>query len=310
MRQIVVGTRGSLLALAQARWVVARLKEEWPDTEFKLQTINPRPGKEAPTGSDSRLALVQDLRAALADNRIHIAIHNLKDVPTAPVEGLEVAAISKRIEARVALVGRAGCKSLEGLPQGARVGVSSPLRTALLRAYRPDVIALDLRGEVDARLEALTTLEYDAVLLAAADLVQLELRNRIDDLIAPDIIMPTPGQGALALEVRADDDIAAECAYGIHHHASDDRITAERAFLSGLGDDPRAPVGALAVISDDGVLTLEGCVADPDGQQVIRASIEGDPDEAEDLGAELAEDVLAQGGTALLKKAGVERPAK
>ena len=307
MRQIVVGTRGSLLALAQARWVVARLKEEWPDTEFKLQTIASRPGK---VGDDPRLTLVQDLRAALADNRIHIALHNLKDVPTAPAPEIEVAAITKRIEARVALVGRANCKSLEGLPQGSRVGVSSPLRTALLRAYRSDVIAKDLRGEVDARLEALTTLEYDAVLLAAADLIQLELRNRIDDLIAPDIITPTPGQGALALEVRADDDIAAECAYGIHHHASDDRITAERAFLSGLGDDPRAPVGALAVIGDDGVLTLEGCVADPEGSQVIRASIEGDPDEAEDLGAELAEDVLAQGGTALLNKAGVERPAK
>jgi hydroxymethylbilane synthase len=309
MRQIVVGTRGSLLALAQARWVVARLKEEWPDTEFKLQTIHPKPGKDS-AGLDPRLLLVQDLRAALADNRIHIALHNLKDVPTAPAEGLEVAAITKRLETRVALVGRAGCKSLETLPQGARVGVSSPLRTALLRAYRPDVIVRELRGEVDARLEALTTQEYDAILLAASDLVQLELRNRIDDLIAPDIIMPTPGQGVMALEVRADDDMAAECAYGIHHHASDDRITAERAFLNGLGDDPRAPIGALAVIGDDGVLTLEGCVADPDGQNVIRASIEGDPDEAEDLGAELAEDVLAQGGAALLKKAGVVPTAK
>jgi hydroxymethylbilane synthase len=300
MRQIVVGTRGSLLALAQARWVVARLKEEWPETEFKLHTVNARVSKS----NDPRAALVDDLEQALLNSKIDIALHNLKDLPVHQPDGLEIASVTRRLEARVALVGRAGCKSLENLPEGATVGVSSPLRTALLRAYRPDLNVRELRGEVDARLAALSTGEFDAVLLAASDLIQLELRNRIDDLIGPDIIMPTPGQGALGLEVRSDDDLANECAYGIHHRASDDRITAERAFLNGLGDDPRAPVGALAMVGDDGMLTLEGCVAALDGSSVIRASIEGDPDEAEDLGAELAEDILAQGGAELLKKLG------
>ena len=295
MRHIVVGTRGSSVALAQARWVVAQLKEEWPETEFRLSTV--------PAKTTSEHASVAELERALSEKRIDIAVHSLWDLPLEQPEGLEIASIPRRLEARVALVGRAGCKSLVALRSGAVVGVTHPLREALLRNYRPELTPKTLFGDVDDRLAALGVGDVDALLISASDLMRLELRNRMDELIAADIILPLPGQGAMALEVRDDDDLANECAYGIHHRASDDRITAERSFLQGLGGSQNAPIGALATIGEDGTLTLEGCVAVLDGSQVIRASIEGDPEEAEDLGAELAEDVLKQGGEALLKVA-------
>jgi hydroxymethylbilane synthase len=290
-RQIVVGTRGSTVALAEARSVVARLKEEWPETDFRLSTITAKGGGLA--GSD-------DLERALTEERINIAVHALEEFPVVQAEGLELASIPRRLEARVALVGRAGCKSLATLPDGSTIGLTGALRLALVKNFRPDLIVRILEGDLDDRLEALVS-GCDAVLMSGSDLLRAELRNRIDELIAPDVILPAPGQGAIALEVRSEDSLGLECAYSIHHRVSDDRVTAERAFLEGLGGNLRAPIGALAVIGEDGTLTLEGCVAAPDGSQVIRASIEGDPDEAEDLGFELADDVLKQGGEALLK---------
>ena len=290
-RQIVVGTRGSTVALLEARSVVARLKEEWPETDFRLSTITAKGGGLAGSG---------DLERALTEERINIAVHALEDFPVVQAEGLELASIPRRLEARVALVGRAGCKSLATLPDGATIGLSGALRLALVKNFRPDLIVKMLEGDLDDRLEALVS-GCDAVLISGSDLLRAELRNRIDELIAPDILLPAPGQGAVALEVRSEDSLGLECAYSIHHRVSDDRITAERAFLEGLGGNLRAPIGALAVIAEDGTLTLEGCIAAPDGSQVIRASIEGDPDEAEDLGFELADDVLKQGGEAILK---------
>ncbi len=297
MRSIVVGTRGSSLALAQTRWVIARLKEEWTETEFKLQTI---PDATKPA---SKLKALED---ALIAKRVDIVVQTLKDVALQQPETLEVASIPKRLEARDALVGRAGCKNLASLEASARLGVNGAHRLAFLRSFRPELELIELSGDVEARLEALGSGQVDAFLLAANDLLRLEYRNRIDELVSPDLILPAPGQGAIALITRDDDDIATEVAYSIHHHASDDRITAERAFLEGvlpkgtmfMGNHA---IGALASISDDGVLTLEGAIAAPDGSKVIRATIEGEAEEAEDLGFELAEDVLAQGGAELMK---------
>ncbi len=296
MRSIVVGTRGSPIALAQARWVISRLKEEWPDNDFRLHTIVSKGAVEGTRGTRAK-----ELQEALLTSKIDIAIHHLRDLPYAPTEDLEVASIPRRLEARDALVGRAGFKSVTGLPQAARLGVSGLLRRALLGSYRPDLVLMDIKGDMDDRLEALGAGEYDAIILPAGDLQQLEMRNRIDEIIDAQILLPAPAQGAMALEVRSDDDIASEVAYCLQHRPSDDRVTAERAFLSGVKGESKA-VGALATIGNDGTLTLEGCVASPDGAQMIRASIEGDPEEAEDLGSELAQDVLARGGAALLKE--------
>ena len=307
MRTVTVGTRGSTLALAQTRWVIARLKEEWPETDFRLQTISTK-------GDVSRQSLgslaqkgdkgfwVKEIEDTLLQKRIDIAVHSLKDLPTEQPEGLEVASIPKRVDARDVLVGREGMKKLTDLPQGARVGTSSIRRKAFLKAYRPDLQVLDLRGNIDTRLAALGTGDYDAIILAAAGLIRTELRHRIDEFIEPDIMLPAPGQGALALETRADDDLSIEVAYAIHDHLTDDRITAEREFLAGLGAGCMAPVGAHASVKG-GVLTLEGWVAALDGSKVIRAETSGDASECADMGAELAADMLAQGAKELIEGA-------
>ncbi|WP_407569783.1 hydroxymethylbilane synthase [Deinococcus altitudinis] len=307
MRSITVGTRGSTLALAQTRWVVARLKEEWPDTDFRIQTISTK-GDRSQESLSSMAAKgdkgfwVKEIEDALLSSRIDIAVHSLKDLPTVQPEGLEVASIPQRVDARDVLIGKEGMKRLAELPAGARIGTSSVRRKAFLRAYRPDLNILDLRGNIDTRLGALSSGDYDAIILAAAGLIRLELRPRIDEFLEADVMLAAPGQGALALETRSEDDLSVEVAYAIHDRNTDDRITAEREFLAGLGAGCMAPVGAHATIKN-GVVTLEGWVGAVDGSQVIRATTSGDVAECADLGAELAQDMLAQGAAALIEAA-------
>ncbi|WP_407540633.1 hydroxymethylbilane synthase [Deinococcus radiomollis] len=307
MRSITVGTRGSTLALAQTRWVVARLKEEWPDTDFRIQTVSTK-GDRSQESLSSMAAKgdkgfwVKEIEDALLSSRIDIAVHSLKDLPTVQPEGLEVASIPQRVDARDVLIGKEGMKRLAELPQGARIGTSSVRRKAFLRAYRPDLNILDLRGNIDTRLGALSSGDYDAIILAAAGLIRLELRPRIDEFLEADVMLAAPGQGALALETRSEDDLSVEVAYAIHDRNTDDRITAEREFLAGLGAGCMAPVGAHATIKN-GVVTLEGWVGAVDGSQVIRATTSGDVAECADLGAELAQDMLAQGAAALIEAA-------
>lgn len=309
MRTVTVGTRGSTLALAQTRWVVARLKEEWPDTDFRIQTISTKGDRNRESlaslaGKGDKGFWVKEIEEALLSGQIDIAVHSLKDLPTAQPEGLEISSIPKRVDARDVLIGKEGMKRLADLPQGARVGTSSIRRKAFLKAYRPDLIVKDLRGNIDTRLAALAGDEYDAIILAAAGLIRTEMRHRIDEFIEPDVMLPAPGQGALALETRSgpEHDLIIEVAYAIHDHPTDDRITAEREFLAGLGAGCMAPVGAHASIKG-GVLTLEGWVGAVDGSKVIRATSIGDPAECADMGAELAADLLDQGAQALIDAA-------
>lgn len=307
MRTVTVGTRGSTLALAQTNWVVARLKEEWPETDFRIQTISTK-------GDRNRASLIsmaqqgdkgfwiKEIEDALLAKRIDIAVHSLKDLPTSQPGELEVASIPKRVDARDVLIGKEGMKRLADLPHGARVGTSSVRRKAFLMAFRPDLQIIGLRGNIDTRLAALAGDEYDAIILAAAGLIRTEMRHRIDEFIEQDVMLPAPGQGALALETRADDDLTVEVAYAIHDHTTDDRITAEREFLAGLGAGCMAPVGAHATVKG-GILTLEGWVAALDGSQVLRATTSGDVAECAELGAELAADTLGQGAQALVDAA-------
>ena len=307
MRSITVGTRGSTLALAQTRWVVSRLKEEWPDTDFRIQTISTK-GDRSQESLSSMAAKgdkgfwVKEIEDALLSSRIDIAVHSLKYLPTLQPEGLEVASIPQRVDARDVLIGKEGMKRLAELPQGARIGTSSVRRKAFLRAYRPDLQIIDLRGNIETRLGALSSGDYDAIILAAAGLIRLELRPRIDEFLEADVMLAAPGQGALALETRTEDDLSVEVAYAIHDRNTDDRITAEREFLAGLGAGCMAPVGAHATLKA-GMVTLEGWVGAVDGSQVIRATTSGDVAECADLGAELAQDMLAQGAAALIEAA-------
>ncbi len=300
MRAVILGTRGSQLALAQTRWVVERLKEQWPETEFTIRTLT----TSGDRGADPRERgiFVKEIERALLEGEIDIAVHSLKDLPTQTPQGLKVASIPRRVDPRDALVGRNTARRLDQLPKGARVGTSSVRRKAQLLAYRPDLEVVPLRGNVDTRLKLLGTGEFDAIVVAAAGLLRLDLRNRIDEFLDPEIVLPAPGQGALALEVRLGDDLAEELAYSLNHRETQLRVTAERAFLARLGAGCLAPAGALAYL-EEGELRLEGVVAAPDGSELIRGEIAGPPEEAAELGEELAADILEQGGEAILKEA-------
>ena len=300
MRAVILGTRGSQLALSQTRWVVERLKEQWPETEFTIRTLT----TSGDRGADPRERgiFVKEIERALLEGEIDIAVHSLKDLPTQTPEGLKLASVPKRVDPRDALVGRNTARRLDELPKGARVGTSSVRRKAQLLAYRPDLEIVPIRGNVDTRLKLLGTGEVDAIVVAAAGLLRLDLRNRIDEFLDPEIVLPAPGQGALALEVRLGDDLAEELAYSLNHRETQLRITAERAFLARLGAGCLAPAGALAYL-EEGELRLEGVVASPDGSELIRGEIAGPPEEAAELGEELAADILEQGGEAILKEA-------
>ncbi|MCS7058135.1 MAG: hydroxymethylbilane synthase [Meiothermus sp.] len=292
MRVIVIGARASLLAQAQTRWVMERLKENWPETEFKIRMVQSKNASEA--------AATEALRQALLRREVDIAVYSLKHLPTQELPGVRLAAVPKRVEPREALVGRSA-KRLEDLPEGAVVGVNSLRRRAQLLAYRPDLTLRDLEGDVDERLTALGAGEYDALIIGAASLLRLELPNRIDQLIDPEVMLPAAGQGALGLEVRQGDDWAEELAYSLNHRPSFARVTAERAFVRALGAGDHCAAAALAMLEDDGVLVLEGLVASPDGRELIRAEIEGEAEEAAELGEELAHDLLAEGARELLE---------
>ena len=300
MRVIVVGTRGSLLALTQTRWAVERLKENWPETEFKIKTIQTKGDR----GADPREQniFVGELEEALRRGEIDIAVHSLKDLPTTQPEGLVIAGVPRRVDPRDVFIGRNSVARMADLPKGARIGTSSVRRRAQLLAWRDDLEVVPLRGNIDTRLKKLVSEDLDGIILAAAGLLRLEMRNRIGEFVDPEVLLPAPGQGALALEVREGDDMADELAYSLNHGPTRARVLAERGFLHGLGAGCLAPVGALAQIEDD-VLVLDAGVLSLDGKTLIRGEIEGDPEEAWELGLELARDVLEAGGREMLAEA-------
>ena len=295
-RTVVVGTRGSALALAQARWVIERLRRLHPDVEFVEKVIK--------TGGDRGQmkeigAFVKELEEALQRGEIDLAVHSLKDLPTRQPEGLVIGAVPARATPYDVLISRDG-RPLEELPAGARVGTGSPRRRAQLLALRPDLEILPIRGNVDTRLRKLDAGEVDALVLAEAGLERLGLLERVTERLPFEAMLPAVGQGALAVEVRADDAFALELVSALDHRETRLGIEAERAFLGGLGGGCRVPIASFGRVQGDR-LVLDGLVADPDGLSVLRGRIEGSPGRAEELGHELAEKLLVQGAAELLE---------
>lgn len=274
MARIVMGNRDGAEALRQARSVLTELNAEWPDVHITQRTVR----------ADAPEALTQ----ALIDETIGIGIHRLDTLPTTLPEGVVLAAVARRLEPRSALVSR-GASDLTSLAEGAQVAVGAGRDAAFLEALRPDLVTTPLLPHLDDDLTRLTRDDVHALLLPAATLMVLDQRNRIDALLEPEVFAPAPGQGALGLLVRADDDLAFELAYTMQHRPSFDRVRAERAFAAALGD---RTVGALASVSPEGELSLFGAVAE--GGTSLQGSISGDASEAEQLGRELATDVEEQ----------------
>lgn len=305
--RVVVGTRGSALALRQTEDVISALRRAWPDVEITIETIRTTADR-FPDREFERLPgigfFVKELEVALLEGRIDLAVHSMKDLPAESLAGLLIAAVPEREDPRDVLVSRDG-GGLRGLPRGARVGTGSPRRAAFLRAARSDLSIVPVRGNVETRLRKLDAGEMEAVCLASAGLRRLGLAECATEILPMDVMLPAAGQGALGVQARAGDEAAALAA-SLDHPISRAAVDAERAMLHRLQGGCRLPVGAHASI-DGSMLTILGAVVAPDGSAVLRGSRNGSAGEGARLGAELAGELLDRGAGAILPMEGAAR---
>ena len=310
-RRLRIATRKSLLALWQAEYVKTELQKHHPGLVVELVPLTSRGDKilDVPLAKLGGKGLfVKELEQALRADEADIAVHSMKDVPMEFPAGLGLAVICPREDARDAFVSnRFG--SLDDLPQGARVGTSSLRRQCQLLALRPDLQIRFLRGNVQTRLQKLDDGEYDAIILAAAGLIRLELKNRIRSYIAPEQSLPAGGQGAVGIECRSDDAATLELIKPLHHPATAEPVLAERAMNRHLQGGCQVPIACYAIHRDNG-LWLRGLVGSPDGSQMLFDEISGPASEAELMGIALAERLLAAGADKILAQvyAGADKP--
>jgi hydroxymethylbilane synthase len=298
---IRVATRGSLLARTQTGHVIEALQSIHPGHTFETEiykTVGDRVLDVALSQIGGKGLFTKELEEALLDGRADLAVHSLKDLPTELPEGLAVGCIPEREDPRDALVSREG-QGLMALPAGAKVGTSSLRRLAQLRALRPDLQFVSIRGNVDTRLRKLNDGEVDALIMAAAGLHRAGFADRITEYLEPEVCLPAPGQGALAVEIRANDGATGQLLAPLHHFPTAQAILAERALLAKLQGGCQVPIGAYATLEGD-ILYLEGMIAAVDGSQVIRYAAEGPVHRARALGEQVAEALLARGGQAIL----------
>ncbi len=298
-----LGTRKSKLALTQSNWVKKEIESRFPDVEVELVKVTTKGDKilDVPLAKVGGKGLfVKEIEEALLDGRIDFAVHSLKDVPTELPKGLEVSVFPEREDPRDALISKSGA-GLKGLPEGARVGTSSLRRMAQLRAVRPDLTIENLRGNLDTRLKKLDEGQYDAILLAVAGLNRMGLADRITEIIAPELILPAIGQGALGIEFRTGDEETREILSALNHGETSVRVRAERAFLARLEGGCQVPIGAFATLDGDEI-ELEGFVADERGERLIRRKRRGKRSDPERVGDELGREILDAGGREILKE--------
>ena len=307
-KPLMVGTRGSPLARIQTDLVLGRLRSLHPGREFAVEvrsitTEGDRSqAQEVPLQQIAgRGVFVKDLEWALLEGSIDLAVHSLKDMTTSVEPGLIIAAVLEREDPRDVLVSR-GNLSLHALPERARVGSSSPRRAAQLAALRPDLRFESIRGNVDTRVRKVQEGEYDAVVLAAAGLIRLGLTDCIAEYFSPQVCLPDPGQGAMAVEVRAGDRETLRLLAPVNHGPTWAAVTAERAMLLTLGGGCQVPIAAYAALQD-GDLVLHGLVASADHRQIIRGSERGSPEAPEALGEALAGKLRTMGAEPILRQA-------
>lgn len=297
-RAFVVGTRGSRLALHQTDLVAQALRAKQPDLQLdilEIRTEGDRKPELSLTTIGGQGVFVKELESALHRREIDIAVHSLKDVPAVVGDGLVLAAFLPRADPRDALVTREGV-TLAKLRSGARIGTGSQRRAVQLRALRNDLEPADIRGNVDTRVRKVDDGEYAAIVIAVAGLERLGLRARADEVFEPAAMLPAAGQGALAVEARADDAEALDLLVTIDDGATRRACLAERAFLARLGGGCRLPFGALATLEGD-ALCIRGFVSDETGAQMFRGETSGPPADAVSIGVRLAEELLALGAS-------------
>jgi len=305
MPTLRIGSRGSQLALWQAKHVAALLRARGYEVEIEIIHTTGDKITDVPLaqvgakGGLGKGIFTKEIEEALAAGRVDLAVHSLKDLPTELPPGFEIAAITERQDPRDAFCSRLYSK-IEDLPQNARVGTSSLRRQAQLKAIRPDLDIHPLRGNVDTRLGKLEQGEYDAIILASAGLKRLGKTELTRQIIPAEIMCPAAGQGALGIEIREGDLITRERLAFLNDAAARAATTCERALLNRLGGGCQVPIGALAELRSS-KLHLDAIVADPDGSKLLRESRDGDLNRPERLGNEAGEALLRRGGDEILE---------
>ncbi|MBI5407521.1 MAG: hydroxymethylbilane synthase [Nitrospirae bacterium] len=303
MKQIRIGSRGSQLALWQARYVQSELEKRHPGLSVTITKIKTTGDQilDVPLAQVGGKGLfVKEIEEALLENEVDIAVHSMKDMPADLPEGLCIAAVPKREDPRDVLISRDGSGFLH-LPHGAHVGTSSLRRISQLLNQRPDLRITPLRGNLDTRLKKLDSGAFDAIVLAAAGIRRLGWEGRITEYLPITISLPAIGQGALCIECRKGDTTVFERINGMDHPETRICVRAERAFLKRLEGGCQVPIGAYATIVQ-GVLEIEGLVASVDGGRMVREKRAAGIDNPEKLGVSLAESLLAQGGEEILRE--------
>jgi len=299
--QLVIGTRGSQLALRQAQMIKEALEREWPGLTVTLEIIKTTGDKilDVPLAQVGGKGLfVKEIEEALMDGRVDLAVHSMKDVPSQLPAPLTLAVVPSREDPRDVLVAPKA-SSLDDLRHGAVVGTSSLRRAAQIRHLRPDLRVETLRGNLDTRLRKVREGRYDAVVLAAAGLRRMGWQDAVTAYMDPDRFVPAIGQGALGIEIRKDDAALRELTAPLHHEPTWRAVTAERAFLDELQGGCQVPIAGLAVVSQDTV-TLTGLVASVDGRTVYRNTQAAPLGEEDALGRDLARRLLDAGARAIL----------
>ena len=299
---VVLGTRGSKLAVHQSEWVQAQLHALAPHVTVTLRRIQTSGDRilDVPLAQIGGKGLfVKEIEEALLSGEIDLAVHSMKDVPTELPDGLEILCVPPREDPRDALISRDG-KLFIDLPLGAKIGTSSLRRQSQLLHARPDLTIAMLRGNLDTRLKKLHEGQFDAIVLAAAGLRRLAWAHEITEYLAPQISLPAIGQGALGIEGRRDDAFIRSLLSGLDHAPSKIAVLAERALLQRLQGGCQVPIAAYATLTGTKV-RLEGVVASVDGKELIRDSVEGTIEDPESIGVQLAERLLARGGERILQ---------
>lgn len=302
---LTIGTRASKLALAQTELVRAAMAQRHPQIAvdwLRISTKGDRVQDRPLSQIGGKALFVEEIEAALRERRIHLAVHSAKDIPSDLPDDMRIAACLPRADAHDVLISRVS-DSLASLPNGARVGTSSPRRACQLLALRPDLDLRDIRGNVDTRLAKLAAGDFDAIILAAAGLTRLDLMHHATQVIPFDEMLPCAAQGAIAIEVCADDAETIALVAQLDHAPTSTAVLGERAFLSTIGGSCDTPLAAHAIVEGD-LITIRGMIGDSRGR-TVHSLLSGPMWDAAAIGNKLAEQLLAGGGEELLKADGV-----
>ncbi|MBI4845473.1 MAG: hydroxymethylbilane synthase [Candidatus Omnitrophica bacterium] len=287
-RTVVIGTRKSLLAMAQAKRVLKALKTKFPKLRFVIKGIITKGDRQVDlTKAKDKGLFIKELEKMLIGKKIDIAVHSMKDIPVDIPKQLKIAAITKRLDARDVIISRSR-KNLNKIALGSRIGTSSLRRKVQVRLFRPDLQVIDIRGNLDTRLKKLKSGKYDAIIVAGAGLLRLGWQKYIAGYIPFEIMLPPPGQGALGIQIRESDAFIKEISATLDHEKSRIEITAERAFLSEMGGGCRMPMAAFGEVKGKAI-KLRAVVAKAGSALLCRDSLEADKNSPELAGIKLAQ---------------------